>query len=298
MFLKQTLRPVFFGFLICVCARMCGAQQSSSANAVDARELYTQLNNVGIDPGEIHALRGARLTRDRVKIYFNRGYVGFFDKVAGEITGAFFVGDGEVLMIPPNAIEKGSLKQLTGAAVLEERFSFAYLRFTDNTAAELKAAALPVDPEDPDQPTDMAQQWNPIIHRLNSAFSLRIMEDLLGERDFPYFIAQVHGLNVGPFGVVIDQRSPEAVTVGAARTVKGTLFRDIWCSFPTRAADLSGRSAEFSPVKVESYKIDTRIQPDNSLQAVATVKVQSLSSAERVLPFLLSSRLDISEVHD
>ena len=134
------------------------AEPPSDQEPANARALYDQLNNLAVEPGQVYALRGAQITRDRVKIYFNRGFVGFIGKVAGEVTGAFFAGDGEVLMVPPNSIEKGSLAQFTGSAVLEEGFSFAYLRFTDQTAAELMAAARPVDPEDPEQPTGFVDQ--------------------------------------------------------------------------------------------------------------------------------------------
>ena len=119
----------------------------------DPNRLLQQLNEAQIDPSQVYVLRDTQIARDRVKLYFNRGFVAFLTPVAGEVTGAVFVGDGEVLLIPPNAVEKQNLAQFTQAAVLSEPFSFAYLRFTDQTARELLAHARPPDPDDTDQPT-------------------------------------------------------------------------------------------------------------------------------------------------
>ncbi len=298
------MRIRFTPYLMLVCGALLvcippgAAQQATDQKPASAGELYNQLNGLSIDPGQIYVLRGAQLTRDRVKIYFNRGFIGFFEKVAGEITGAFFVGDGEILLIPPNSTEKGSLAQFTGSAVLEENFSFAYLRFTDQTAGELMAAARPVDPEDPEQPTGLVDQWSPIVHKLNPAFSARILEDLLGDRGLPYFAAQVGGLSLGPFGVAVDERALEAVSAGAARSAHGATFRDVWCSFPSRASEARASWLELGPVTVESYKIETLLNADNSIQGHAELQIVSHSDTDRILPFLLSNRLQVSEVRD
>jgi len=47
----------------------------------------------------------------------------------GKITGAFFEGDGEVLLVPPNEVERGSMRLVHWHGILEERFSTAYFRF-------------------------------------------------------------------------------------------------------------------------------------------------------------------------
>lgn len=51
-------------------------------------------------------------------------------------------------------------------------------------------------------------------------------------------------------------------------------------------------------VKVESYQIETRIQSDNTLEGHAEVQMESQSGADRLLVFLLSSHLEVSEVRD
>src|SRR5271169_1290838 len=136
-------RPLLLCLALSLCAKSAFAQTAQNPNAAPARELFNQLNDLAVDPTQIYVLHGVKITRDRVSIYFNRGFVGLLGKVAGEITGAVFAGEGEVLLIPPGPIEKGSLLQCTQSPVLEEKFTCAYLRFTDATAGELMAPGRP-----------------------------------------------------------------------------------------------------------------------------------------------------------
>src|ERR1700683_4672673 len=70
-----------------------GRLPASEIASPDARGLLTQLNNLSIDSSHIYFLKDARITRDRATIYFNRGFLGLFNKVGGEVTGAAFFGD-------------------------------------------------------------------------------------------------------------------------------------------------------------------------------------------------------------
>jgi len=292
------------GFLLCA-ARPERAQNGAlpppiaastpSAQSPDPRELLQQLNAVSLDPTQVYSLRHAQIARDGLKFYLDRGFVAFFTPVAGEITGAVFSGDGEVLLMPPNAAERQSLAQFTQTAVLEERFVSLYLRFTDQTARELKARAERPDPEDPEQPGDFAFNWAPVVRSLAPQVSMRLLEDMLGARDRPYFYARVGGVSLGTFEAIDDARASEAVTITAASEVAGKYYADVWCSFPSRP---SGARAFDLAAVVRSYKIDTRINPDNSLEGHAQLEIESRSDKERLFSFELSRSLKVSEVKD
>ncbi len=284
---------VLFMLAVGAFSRAARAQASPAPQA-----LLEQLNQVSIDPLQVYVLRDAQITRDRMKIYFNRGFVGFFTKTGGEITGAAFTGDGEVLLIPPDPVEKRNLAQFIQSPILEDRFTTAYLRFTDQTAKQLLAMARKPDPEDLEQPTGFLEGWNPVVHRLSPDYSTRILEDLLDDRSRPYFHAQIQGANLGVFEVTDDERLPEAVVVGAARRSQGRLYADIWSSFPSRSSQARAPSLMVGAVRVLSYKIDTRITDDHSLEGRAELELETRSGAERVLPFELSRRLKVSEVKD
>lgn len=263
-----------------------------------ARQLLKELDAVSLDPSQIYVLRNAQITRDRAKIYFSQGFVVFSSKVEDHVTGAVFSGQGEVLMIPPNQVEKQNLAQFIGATILEEQFVSAYFRFTDQTAQELQAVARRPDPDDPEQPTGLIEQWAPIVREMNRAFSTRIFQDLSGDPQFPYFHARFQKPDGEAFDLNVDERSPEAVSVGSTPQKDGRIFEDIWCSFPSRVSETRPATLMTGPAKVQSYRIDTRIDADNSLQGRTEVELESRSGKDRMLVFELSRWLKLLEVKD
>ena len=272
--------------------------KARAASGLDPQEVLNQLHNVKVDPGQVYLLRHAQLIRDRVKIFFNRGYIGFFTKAAGEITGAVYIGEGEILLIPPTRVEKESLARFIHSPILEEQFTMAILRFTDQTARELIAVAERPEPDDPERPPDFPQKWNSAPRLFALEDSPRIFEDLLGDRTLPYFHARLEGASLKWFEVVDDERSPEAVSVGAARRNGDELFADLWCAFPSKTS--AARFAHLAPgtVKALSYDIDTHLEPDNSMKGRAELLLESLSGSDRVLTFDFSRLLNVSKVLD
>src|SRR6476620_11154459 len=91
------------------------------------------------------ALSMADLVRVPVGFSLDDGTIAFTGEAGGHITGALFQGDGELLVLPPNTVERASLALFTGAAILEERFSIAYFRFNDDLYGELKNSLRDAD---------------------------------------------------------------------------------------------------------------------------------------------------------
>lgn len=290
------VRAVAIG-LACLGLVLWAAARAESRPTSDPQALLRELDALSVDPSQIYLLRDVRLTRDRVSIYFNRGFVALLAPVDGVVTGALFEGSGEVLLIPPNAAEKQSLAEFTGSAVLEEQFNSVCLRFTDQTAQELLSHARRPDRDDPEQPVGFVERWNPTVLGLDRAQSVRILEDLLGRSDRPYFHAQIDGVNLGVFEVRVDERRPEAVSAGAVTVQRGVTYGDVWCSFPSAAQQRRG-SEMVGSARALAYTIDTRINADNSLEGRAELELESRSSGDRVLTFELSRRLRVLDVEE
>jgi Peptidase family M1 domain len=287
--------------LVLVCSnRGAGAQTPAGPSVPPPAALLRQLDKVSLDPSQVYVLRHARLERGGVSFYFDRGFIGFFEPVHGEVTGAVFAGNGEVLLMPPDGVERRSLAQFTGSAILEEQFDFAYMRFTGHEARDLRALSRRPDPQDPEQPGDFAGRSNPALVRLNPAYSVRVMEDLLGEKDRPFFAVQLHGLHLGMFNVTDDERLPENIVVTAVKRQQGMTYTDMWCSYASAKsrARPSGGGLEAGNVRALSYDIRTRIREDNSLEGRTVVDLESHSNEDRVLIFRLSSRLHVLSVKD
>jgi hypothetical protein len=284
--------PVLLFLAGSLCSISIPAQQAD-----DQLELMKQLNGVTLDRAEVYAIRKGRITRDRMTLYFTHGFFAFLTKTGGEVTGAVFSGEGEILMIPPTQVEKRNLAQFTQAPVLEEKFSSVYMRFTDQTANELKAALRKPDPDDPEQPDQFLESWASLPPP-DSEISARILEDLLGDRSRPYFFARLQGENQGIFEIVDDERQVEAFSVGSIRKTDAGVFTDVWCSFPTKTSQAVGVGAAAGPAKVLAYTIDIRIHPDHSLDGRAELQLESRSSKDRIIPFVLSHWLVLTGVVD
>jgi len=266
------------------------------ASGLDPREVLGELHNVKVDPGQVYVLRHAQLIRDRVKLFFNRGYIAFFTQAAGETTGAVYIGEGEILLMPPTQVEKESLARFIHSPILEEQFTMATLRFTDQTARELMAVAEKPEPDDPERPPDFPQNWNSAPRLLALEDSPRIFEDLLGDRTLPYFHARLEGSSLKWFEVVDDERFPEAMSVGAARRTDDQLFADRWCVFPSKSSAAHFANLVPGSVKALSYNIDTHLEPDNSMTGHTELLLESLSASDRVLTLDFSRLLSVSKV--
>lgn len=264
----------------------------------DPQELFEQLNRSSIDPSEVYVIRNARISRDRVNVYLNRGFIAFLAPVGGQVTGAVFEGDGEVLMIPRDRIERASLTQFTKAAILNERFRSAYFRFTDSTARELMKSVRRPEPDDPEQPEGIQQRWGPILQRLNPEYAMRVLLDLTGARDKPCFLAYLQSPTLGIFQVEVDERFPEAVRVGAVGHAGNQEFADLWCAFPSAKSERRFDDLWVGSFLARSFRIDTRINPDHTLEARAELALESRSSEDRIVVLELSRFLKITEVQD
>ena len=274
------------------------AVPSAAQQPPEPLELLKQLNSVTLDPTQVYVIRDAHITRARMNLYLNRGFIAFMTPVKGEVTGAVFSGEGEVLMIPPDRAEKRNLAQFTQAPILEEKIDSAYMRFTDQTAQELLAASRQPDPDDPEQPGPFLEEWAAVAQALNVETSVRILTDLLGDRSHPYFYARVKGENLGVFEMVDDERLAEPFTIGSLRKVGSQAFTDIWCSFPTHSSQAGPAASLDVTARALAYTLDVRIHPDHSLEGRAEIQLESRSAQDRVISFGLSRWLAVTGVED
>lgn len=261
-------------------------------------ELLKDLNSVTLDRPHVYVIRDAHITRGRMEMYLNRGFVAFLTPVAGEVTGAVFWGEGEVLMIPPDRAEKRSLAQFTRSPILEEKIDSVYMRFTDQTAQELLAASRPPDPDDPEQPGPYLDEWVAVAPAPSFETAVRILMDMLGDRNHPYFYAHAHGQELGVFEMVDDERLAEPFSIGSLSKVGTREFANVWCSFPTHRSVDDPLASWDVTAKALAYTLDVHIHPDRSLEGRAEIQLESRSGKDRVISFGLSRWLAVTGVED
>jgi hypothetical protein len=199
-------------------------------------------------------------------------------------------------------------------AILEERFTSIYLRFNDDTFAELQPYLRPasVGPE-------FAAHLNETAINLADQDALRLLGTF--SRALPVagasaqepasrwasdpsdrmLHARVKGIKLGTFDAYFDTKGIEEVWAGQTRSVDGQTFYDLWTSFTPQAPGKASRHGELitrsEEVTVTRYKIRARVTPPTTLAAEAWLQVEVHRGGERVVYFELSRYLQVKEVN-
>jgi Peptidase family M1 domain len=283
-----------------------------------AESLYLQLSSVGLDATRVFRVRDSSLDRPAIHITLEDGTIAFTKDVLGRITGAFFEGDGEVLLIPPNEVERESMSLFTGMAILEERFTTAYFRFNDNSAAELQPGLRASE----DAETFVAR-WDETAQNLAQVDAMRLLAsfsamlpvapgtaaDPASSSPDPsdrMLHARLQGNKLGVFDVLFDSNASEQVEAGQPKSENAAVYYDVWTSFSPEEAARRDRTipqtlrteadSREDPILVRDYFIDAHVKPPKQLDAEVRMNLEVVRGASRFLVFELSRFLKIQSV--
>ena len=286
---------------------------ASTPVAKPAEMLYLQLRGVGLDSTRTFHIRGASLDRSALHITLEDGEISFTTAVNGHVTGAFFEGEGEVLLTPPNQVERGSMALFTGMAILEERFATSYLRFNDETFQELQPYLRASE-----DAKEFSSRWNQTAHNLAEADALRLLATF--SRSLPVsgesspsavppsaadpmadrmLHVRLQGQKLGTFDVDFDSLASEQASAGQTRVVEGVTYYDLWTSF---ALDDTGqqraRASESmdAQVTISRYRIRAEVRPPTTVGAETWAEMEVQLGGERTLFFELSRFLQVKQV--
>ena len=92
---------------------LTGTAALASASMTNAETLYNEPGKVGLSPARVYEVRGTQFNRAAIQFSLDSGTIAFTEDVAGRVTGAFFEGDGEVLLVPPDQAERSSMALFT-----------------------------------------------------------------------------------------------------------------------------------------------------------------------------------------
>ena len=277
-----------------------------------------QLGSVGLDSSRVYRVRDVTLDRAAFHITLEDGVIGFTWDVAGRSTGAFFEGEGEILLTPPNQVERASMMLQTGATILEERFASAYFRFNDDTFAELQPLLTSTD-----SAQEFVSHWDKTARNLAPDDTLRLFmtfaavlpmageaveehgnpPEPVGQED-RFLHARLQGQTKGTFDVYFDSNAPEQVWAGQARAVEGASYYDIWTSFSFlpknersgAATSIATEEGRASTIDVSDCKVRAEISPPTTIQAEAVLDLQVRQGGQRAVLFELARTLVIKEV--
>jgi len=285
-----------------------------------AATLYRQLRDVHLDAAKVLKIRDASIEREDIHITLDDGVIAFTQAVNGRITGAFFEGEGEILLIPPDRVEKRSLGLFTKTAVLEERITTAFFRFNDDFAQELLQSSR----GEADDPQAFVTKWDSVVNSLAEADALRLLTSYLnsdGGAAPPgdhMLRARFNGERLGVFDLFFDTDAREQISVGQlSRDQYGRSFFNVWTAFPMRsmrqratarpsprgrsasAPAALGSTSDVEPedrLRIVDYKIKAKVTPPTDLDADCEMNAEVAIGGQRVILLELSRYLKVTSV--
>ncbi len=295
--------------VLCLVATAAQGQAPPSQNAGPVTALYRRINSVGLDPRLIYNVRGAALDREDLHVSLDDGTIAFLQEVDGRITGALFVGEGTVLIVPPDNVERHSLGMFTGSAVLNRQFNHAYFRFYDSHfLSDLRPYLRALD-----DPQTFLQENDSLVKALAPSDSLRLLLSMTREAKIEPGNSLtgefMHGRFVGAsstFDASWDTAVNEQISVGQTSYNERGAYYDQWMLFPMRsvrqrdaerlARGISNDTLYEDEIKISNYKVHTRVTPPTELAVDATMDIKARRGGSKVFLFELSRYLKVSSV--
>ncbi len=272
---------------------------------------YRALRDAGLS-GRSAPVDNLALEREGARFTFESGTIHLVAPVDERITGAVFLGKGNVQILPATAGEQLHLRFLTRSEAYADEFERLVLRFTDSTAAEL-ADKLDFQDGPPNAEADglLKRARKKLVEkrhydRPNVAAGFvpynldgRLLLDLLREVDEGLFHAWIPAKKHGEVVWIVDPLGApfvapeEVVLVGLESENLG-----VWVASHQKA-HLSGDASNelHGLVDLESHQIDATTAGDR-LDARSTVSFTALQPAVQALAFDLHPHLRVDKVTD
>jgi hypothetical protein len=243
----------------------------------------------------VHHIRSVEIDREDLHIVLTDGVIGLMQPVAGHVTGAFFEGDGQILLIPPDRAERTSLALFTRSGVLDAQFQNAYLRFFDDKLVQTLRRGF--RPEE--NPQQYVEKWQQIATSLASMDSLQLLQSMTdsAESSSQLLHLRLASTAYGVFDVFFNTNVPEQISVAQGAKVNNSDFYNLWTSFPMRSArEPRKATANSGPaIRISDFRIRSKISPPTNLEGEAELTLTAQRSGQRTLMLLLSRYLKVSD---
>jgi hypothetical protein len=280
--------------------------QTLPAVGPNSDPVYQQLRNIGLG-SEAVSVSNFELKRDGARFHLQSGTVCFVTPVQGKVTGAVFVGDGTLVLDPPIAIERASLKLLTREDEFVERYEQLVLRFTDTTYDEIKKGGKPVTGGCDAGPLNDSLHAMRHDRMLKYNLDARLLQDVLSTAPGGLFVAFVHGkqYNGKEIYAIDPHGAPGLVHSVAPEEVEFLTYDEnklgTWAAFhfsDEYKNGLATGSQQNQVVHIDHQQLDTTIEKNAHLHGKATTTLISLVDGLRVVPFDLMRTLRVESVVD
>lgn len=255
--------------------------------------------------GEYAQVTNLVIKRDAATFTLASGELYFLPAVEGRVTGAVFVGEGEVSLTPPVEYEKRSLALFTGEPALNEKFTRLALRFTDKTYEEVKASPQAKLSTNGPQAARAKELYGDNLYllrkRLRTNMELRALVDLYTPERPGFFVAFIGGRR---FEKLVFQMDPLGIPEVSPEEVRLTSYGESdwgdWTAFHLSDEYKAGKGnsdEDHRIFDITHHEISGAIK-GTQISASDTVSFRPLINGSRVLPFELYGPLRVARVRD
>ena len=280
------------------------AAPTATSAGPNSDPVYQQLRTVGLS-GETAEVRNFTLQRDAATFTFISGKFSFLAPVNGKVTGAVFLGEGSMTLVPPTTSEKQTIALLTKSDRLEDSFNQILLRFTDGTYEEIKKAATVTTGGHPEGGGAVNDANSALRNKMKVNLHARILQDVLSDRPGSLFVAFPKTPKYGKLVYAVDPFPGSLSLTGGGEEVILLSYDDTkwgeWCSF--HYSDEYGpnprkRVHSGNVLRIEDQNLDIEIEKSGRLQGTAVTSFTSRWDGLRVLPLHIFHTLRVQSVTD
>ena len=297
--------PALERSILALCASLlastfCFGVESTAAPAPLA--LYEQLRAFQLGDKHVHVEHLA-MNRDRVRLEWTGD---FFPETAtgGKVYGAVFVGHGRMTVEPTSAFEITSVRRFLKSDQVDEDFTTAVLRFTDDTydlIAHLPQSAGAA----PSSAQKLASELDGhLVRETGLNLSARLASAVANNDEPGVFFAEFSGGKRGRFCALLDHQMRSLQSAfGINGGEKGLLFQyqgelngvDIWTAFYSERDFHNGRVSYADAanlVSIPDYRMQVDLREANHwLRATMELDLVGLKNGIQVIPMALNEGL-------
>ncbi|MFQ5708866.1 MAG: M1 family metallopeptidase [bacterium] len=269
---------------------------------------YQQLKTLAFDDSKTMQVNHLCFQKDRARISLQHGTLYFTEPIEGTVTGAVFLGEGVLELKPPTTLERAQVRRFLDKDSLNEAFSAAYFRFSDQTLLRK------VDPSEfqnrtiPDRVTRFHEKASRfLVEERGFNISSRILSDLVNPSFSKFFLAifvhQERKHDLHDYLVFIyNPRAEEEVAMFQyfPHRVKKPFYT--LCSFPqlpppqTQVAGSDDGAEQKEAIRITHYDMKVKLNKNGHIAVDAQLTYLPNWNDLRFLTFDLFEDLNIDSV--
>lgn len=278
--------------VLALCVLLAGACLAQNPPA-EAMGLYRQLLHPVFRAADVHHIRGVEIDREDLHIVLVDGVIGLMEPVAGHVTGAFFEGEGQILLIPPDRAERTSLALFTRSGVLDTQFQTACLRFFDDKLVQALQRGFRPESDG----SRYIEKWQNIAEAISPMDATDLLQAATNSAASSQMLhMRAASATLGIFDVVFNTNAPEQIRVAQPARANSLDFYNVWTEFRMRSEREAEKSGipRAAAIHASDFRIDSRITPPTDLAGEAELTITAQRPGQRTILLQLSRYLKVS----